>query len=95
MIAHPLLLFALGNLLRKLLLEALDAAGGIDQLLLAGEERMAIRADFQSERVRLGGRTGFEFIAAACTVDRYGVVFRVNIFLHNFLFWRGRMLPYA
>jgi len=27
--------------------EALDATGGINQLLLAGKERMAIRADFQ------------------------------------------------
>ena len=32
-----------------LLLEAVDAAGRVDQLLLAGEERMALRADLDAQ----------------------------------------------
>jgi len=35
--------------------EALDAAGGIDQLLLAGEERVALRADFDDDVALVGG----------------------------------------
>ena len=44
------------------LLEALDASGGVDQLLLAGEERMAGGADLQAHLV-LGG-VGLEGVAA-------------------------------
>ena len=33
--------------------EALDAAGGVDQFLLAGEERVAIGADFHAKHVAL------------------------------------------
>src|SRR5580700_8869452 len=35
--------------------EALDAAGGVDQLLLAGEERVAGGADFDDDVALVGG----------------------------------------
>ena len=35
--------------------ETLDAAGGVNQLLLAGEEGVAIRADFDVKPVALDG----------------------------------------
>ena len=36
------------------LLEAIHASGGIDQLLFTGEERMAARADFNSDVAFVG-----------------------------------------
>jgi len=42
--------------------EALNAAGGIHQLLLAGKEGVAGRANFNFDI--LGGRTGFDYIPA-------------------------------
>src|SRR5207244_2540001 len=63
-----------------LALEALDPAGGIDELLLAREERMARRADLD---VDLGhGGTGLDDIAAG-TDDLGLVVPRMNAFLHE------------
>jgi hypothetical protein len=44
-----LLLFGGGACFAVLAAEALDAAGGIDQLLLAGKERVATRADFYAD----------------------------------------------
>jgi len=38
-----------------LLGETLDAASGVNQLLLAGEEGMAVRADFHAQHVALDG----------------------------------------
>jgi hypothetical protein len=80
-----LLLFSLGDLLGELLLEALYAAGGIDQLLFAGEEWMAIRADFDAKRLTMGGRTGLELVRAARTVDRYSVITWMDALFHSFL----------
>jgi hypothetical protein len=37
------------------LLETLDAASGVDQLLFAGEKRMAVRADFDAQHVTFDG----------------------------------------
>ena len=34
--------------------EALHASGGVNQLLLAGKERMAVRADFQIDGALMG-----------------------------------------
>ena len=64
----------------ELLGEPLDAAFGVEQLLLAGEERVAARADFQ---VQLGlGRPGLPRRAArAARLDV--VVLGVNAFLHS------------
>jgi len=38
-----------------LLGETLDATGGVNQLLLAGEEGMAVRADFHAQHVSFNG----------------------------------------
>src|SRR6184192_1025266 len=62
--------------------EALDAAGGVNQLLLAGEERVAIRADFDIQPVALDGRTSRE-IVAACAMHGYGVIVGVNAGFHE------------
>src|SRR5215471_12339504 len=74
------LLAAFGSLSAELLREPLDAAFGVDQLLLAGEERMAGGADFE---VQLGfGRLGLEAVAARATRLDF-VVFRVDSFSHS------------
>ena len=77
-------LFPLGDLLRELLLEALDAAGGIDQLLLAGEERMAVRADFYAQRLASEGRARFKLVSTARAMDADRVVIRMDSFFHVF-----------
>src|SRR5215469_9541334 len=59
--------------------EALDASGSIDQLLLAGEERVAGRADFEND-VTLVGRAGLE-VAAAGAADVDLLVLGVDAFL--------------
>jgi hypothetical protein len=70
-----------GILAAVLLAEALDAAGGIHDLLLARVERMAGRADFDVQRLAVG-RAGVELVAAA-TSHLDLVVLRVNAFLHD------------
>src|SRR5215470_9310375 len=87
------LFFALGGLAALLaagpvvlLLELLDAAGRIDKLHLAGEERMAGRADFDGD-VLLGAAR--RELVAATTGDRGGFVLGVNVFLHRWLRARG------
>src|SRR5260370_3637546 len=57
--------------------ETLDAAGGVNQLLLAGEEGGAIRADFDVKPVALDGWTSRGIVAAGA-VHPYGVVVGVN-----------------
>src|SRR5215213_9803458 len=70
---------ALHGLRAKFLGEPLDAALGIEELLTAREERVAIRADFQMQlvlgRMRLPGRA-----ARAPRLDL--VVLGVNLGLH-------------
>ena len=51
--------------------EAFDAAGGVDELLFAGEEGVAIGADFDVEAVALDGRARLKIVAAGA-VDCYG-----------------------
>jgi len=63
------------------LTEALDASGGIDDLLLAGIERMAFGADFYVQRLA-AGRAGLEFVAATARDFDFGVV-RVYRFFHD------------
>ena len=72
-----------------LLGETFDAAGGVNQLLLAGEERMAIRADFDIQPVALDGRTSREIVAAGA-MHRYGVIVGVNTGFHVAPFCRVR-----
>src|SRR5262249_36295949 len=74
------LLFLLLAVVGVLLLEALDPAGGVHELHLAGEERVAGRADL--DRDRLLGAAGGELVAAAaghCRLD----VLRVDALFHG------------
>src|SRR4051794_21176395 len=76
------------RLLRVLLVEAIDPAGGIHQLLLAGEERMAVRADVDAEvaagRERVVDR-------AACAGDvRRAIVGMTSCFFHGSYLVTGR-----
>src|SRR5207249_10472117 len=62
------------------LLEPLDLAGRVDDRLLAGEERVAVRADVDAELLASGphGPLG----AARAAVDSCLVVLGMNIGLH-------------
>src|SRR5579862_6597165 len=60
--------------------EALDATGGVDQLLLSGEERMARRTDVHVQF--LLRRTRLEGIAAGANRHRL-LVHRVNVRSHG------------
>src|SRR4051812_10254747 len=66
--------------LRVLTVKALDAAGRIYQLLFPGEERVAVRADFQAD-VALVGRTGSKHVAARA-MHAHFVIRGVNSCLH-------------
>src|SRR6266404_4547177 len=57
--------------------EALDAAGGVNELLLASEEGMAIRADFDIQLVAFDRRTSREIVAAGA-VHRNGMIVGVD-----------------
>src|SRR5262249_26581286 len=72
----------------EFLLELLDAAGGVDELHLAREERMARRADFDVD-VLLRAARG-ELVAAAARHGRFFVL-RVNAFFHGLFL----ALPYV
>ena len=64
-------------------LEALNASGGINQLLLPGEERMTGGTELQANiRFR---RAGFELIAT-CAGNQHLVVLGMNSFFHFSLF---------
>jgi hypothetical protein len=80
----PLLLFRFGGgggFVGVLLLEALDATGCVDQLLLAGEEWVALRADFDADQLAFAGGAGLKR-ASAGAVDRDGMIIGVNSFFH-------------
>src|SRR6266850_895054 len=68
-------------LLRVLPLEAIDAAGRIDQLLLAGEERMALRADLDAQ-LFLGRAGGPRLAAGAMHLNL--VVLGMDLCFHEF-----------
>ena len=61
------------------LLEAIDAAAAIHQLLLAGEERMTLRANFDPQL--LFGGAGFERFAAHAAHDSL-LILGMDLFLH-------------
>ena len=63
------------------LLEAIDTAAGVNQLLLAGEVRVALGADFNAQLL-LGG-TGDEGVAADAGHGNL-LVLRMDAFLHDF-----------
>jgi hypothetical protein len=69
-----------GWFLAVALVEAIDASRGIDQLLFAGEERVASRANFDVQ-VALLGRAGLECLAASAG-NSYIDVFWVNSWFH-------------
>ena len=60
--------------------EFLHASCGVDEFLLAGEERMARRADTNLNILLCGARL---VDRTACTVDHRVGVIRVNICFHN------------
>ena len=95
-VPHKLLTFALlfgggglGGGVGVLLGEALDATGGVNQLLLAGEEGMAVRADFHAQHVALDGRASLKRVAASA-VHRNGMIVGVNTGFHEAPFCRVR-----
>src|SRR5262249_26672027 len=63
-------------------LELLNAPGGIDELHLAGEERVTDRADFD-RNVLLGAARG-ELVAAATSDGRFFVL-GMDVLLHDSL----------
>ena len=75
-----LLLFELGVLLA----EAVDAAGSVKEALLASEEGMAGRADFDMHLFALGGK---DLLAVAAGTSDCGLVdFGLDIFFHHNLY---------
>ena len=67
--------------------EALDAAGGIHELLLAGKERMAGGANFYADVALMGG-TGYKGIAASAmhadfTIVRMSRCFHIRSLILN------------
>jgi ubiquinone/menaquinone biosynthesis C-methylase UbiE len=88
--AHLLLLLCGLLLLRRrfsvFAAEPLDAAGGIDQLLLAGKEGVAVRADFYVDVAPVRG-TGSKCVAARA-MHAHLMVCRMNRCLH----WISRFL---
>ena len=73
-------LFAAFALPAELLLEFFDSARGVNELHLAGEERMARRANFDGDG--LLGASRRELIAATASHGCF-FVFGVNAFLHD------------
>ena len=63
------------------LFELVDTTACIDKLLLAGKERMALRANFNAQ-ITLGGSGLYDF--AACTGNRAFLVFGMNTLFHIF-----------
>jgi len=74
---------------RVLFLEAFDAAGGIDQFLLAGEERVAIGADFHADQLAFERGPRFKSIAAGA-MHRHSVVIGMDSFFHVRPLFAGR-----
>ena len=64
----------------KTLVESFDASAGINNLLFAGIERVALRADFDIDIVTCS-RADLEFVAAGATYVDF-LVLRMNILLH-------------
>ena len=75
------------------LVEAIDASRGIDQLLFAGEERVASRANFDVQ-VALFGGAGLERLAASAG-NSYIDVFWVNSWFHLVTFYRRRLAAFS
>lgn len=63
------------------LLELIDSAAGIYELLLAGVVRMTLAANFDFDRISLFGRTAYETCAASAN-NRNIMVIRLDILVH-------------
>lgn len=73
-------LFAVVLGFRELLVEAIDTTIGLDETLLAGIERVAIRAGINLDFFE--GRSGFEGRAAGHAGHGAFVISGVDVFLH-------------
>jgi len=62
--------------------EAFDAAGGVHEFLLAGEEGVAVGADFDVEPVAFDGRARLKIVAAGA-VHHDGVIVGMNTGFHE------------
>ena len=71
--------FVLILLQAKTLVEAIDTTTGVNQLLLAGIERVALGADLDTDLL-LGGASGKDVTAVA--TDRGLIVLGMDTFLH-------------
>ncbi len=72
-----------------LLLEALDTAGGVHEFLLTGEERMAVRANFDAQHLAFDGRASLKGVATGA-MHRHWMIVGMNTGLHEAPFCRGR-----
>jgi len=75
-----------GSRFREAFLEALDAASGIDEHLLAGVERVAAAANVNLDVV--AGGASFEAGAAVGAVDRNFRILWMNLWFHDPLGFR-------
>jgi hypothetical protein len=75
-----LLVVGAGSVTTELLHEAINAASGVDKLLLAGVERVTNTADLHTQF--FNSRAGCELVATA-TVDLALNVFGVDVRLHR------------
>jgi hypothetical protein len=66
--------------------EAFDAARSVQELLFAGEERVAIGADFDAQHCAFDRRARGEIVSTG-TVNRNRVIVRVNTGFHESPFW--------
>jgi hypothetical protein len=76
------LLLCGGLSVRVFLLKALHASRGVYKLLLSGEKRVAVRADFDAQHVTFDGGARRKRVAAS-TVHGYGVIIGVNSGFHD------------
>ena len=74
--------FDFGGGVCVLLGEALDAAGGVHELLFAGKERVAVGADFDAKHFALYGGASLKRMTAGA-VHRNGVIVGVDSRLHG------------
>jgi len=72
--------------------ETFDATRGVQQLLLAGEERVAIGTDFNVQPVTFYGGAGLEIVSASA-VNSNGMVVGMNTGFHESPFYRVRSAP--
>src|ERR1700722_2292133 len=75
--------------IRVFLLETFHTTCRIDQLLLAGEEGMAVRANFDAYHVAFNRRARVKRVAAGA-VHLHGVIIGMDSFFHGTLLFAGR-----